>query len=154
MSVLTPPAPPVKRKAGRPPGSKNKRPQPQSLRNKHALIAKEAERERWFQAVVGQESDLSEVQWEALKTKVLMGLVKSPAPNSAAALAAMKEMDKQRKARRLGTREAVQETKSWCENRLRELDALERWAKTQGVSATNKGGTEHPPEGKVPESAA
>ena len=143
------PAPEIKRRAGRPKGSKNRHPMTSRLRLQTSLIATEAERERWFQAVVGQESDLSEIQWQALKTKVLMGLVKKPAPNSAAALAAMKELDRQRQQRRMGNREAVEETRTWCLKRLGELDALEKWAATQGVSGTNKVGVEHPAEGKV-----
>jgi hypothetical protein len=113
-----------------------------------AVIAREAEKERWFQAVVGQEAELSDSQWEALKTKVLLTTMKAPGPNASAALKAMSEMDKQRKELRMGSRARVEGTKVECKRRLLELDALEEWARAQGVSDTTKVGSEHPAEGK------
>ena len=92
---------------------------------------------------------MSDFQWEALKGKVLLTTMKQPGPNASAALNAMKEMDKQRKERRLGTREAVERTKEDCLRRLHELDSLEEWygkvmAEQQGVSDTTKVGDENP----------
>jgi len=109
-------------------------------------VKRELEREAWYQAVVGSEEELSDGQWEALKTKVLMGLVKTPGPNASAALAAMKEMDRQRERRKGGSQAALEETRRRCLERMAELDALEAWAEAQGVSGTIKAGSEHPVE--------
>ena len=126
---------------GRPKGARNL---PKKVKVDRAMVAREAEKERWFQAVINQEADLSDIQWQALMTKTLMTIVKNPGPHGAASLAAMKAMDVLREKRKMGSEEAVRGTLKACSQRMEELRALEQWARQQGVSATTKAGNEHP----------
>ena len=117
-------------------------------------LQRELEREAWWKSLGEQGQELSDAQWQALKTQVLLELVKHPGPNSSASLNAIKELDRQREQRQMGTREAVKETRARCKNRLSELDALMRWAVTQGVSGITKAEVEQPAGGNGSKGAA